>query len=58
MMETDNITLKDIKGLKKEIAKLKTIGDWKLTVAVFRDEHKLTDKQAIRIANMEISDDI
>jgi len=37
--------------LWSELDKLKTIGDWKLMVSKFRDTHKITDFEAIQIAN-------
>lgn len=50
----DNITLKDMETLWSDIEALATIGEWKTRVAVFRDEHKLTDREAIDIANKRI----
>ena len=51
MSNKDNITLGDISVLKAEIAKLKTIGEWKACVKCFAVKHGLTDMEAIDIAN-------
>ena len=47
----DEITLKQMETLWVELDKLSTIGEWKSMVTVFKDEHKLTDFEAIQIAN-------
>ncbi len=50
-MKLADITLADIKQLKDDIAKLKTIGEWKNRVKEFASKHNLTDMEAINIAN-------
>lgn len=50
----NDITLGQMEKLWADIDKLSTIGEWKATVALFRDEHKLTDQEAIAIANQRL----
>lgn len=40
--------------LWSDLDKTPNIGEWKSAVAVFRDEHNLTDREAIDIANKRI----
>ena len=47
----ENITLKQMETLWATLDCLSTIGEWKSMVATFRDEHNLTDSEAIQIAN-------
>ena len=47
----ENITIKQMEILWSELELLSTIGEWKAMVGTFRDAHKLTDSEAIQIAN-------
>ncbi len=47
----EDITLKQMETLWTDLDKLANIGEWKSAVSKFRDEHKLTDSEAIQIAN-------
>lgn len=51
MKADDKITLGEIRTLHELLSKLKTIGEWKKEVSIFRDNHNLNDKEAINIAN-------
>ena len=44
-----DFTLRELLALEKEQKALKTISEWKLYVTAFRDEHDLTDNEAIDI---------
>jgi len=48
------VTLGEIQDLHKDISKFDTIGEWKKRVKAFAVKHNLTDREAIKIANMEL----
>ena len=55
-MSYENIRIKDIRKLHKDLDDIKKDErwmDWIDMVRDFRDEHKLTDKEALTIARMK-----
>jgi len=47
----NKITLLELDWFWSKLKQSQNIGDWKENVRVFRDEHELTDQQAINLAN-------
>ena len=47
----DNITLKQMEALWADLDAVNNIGEWKERVILFKDEHNLSNLEAINIAN-------